>query len=116
MRFRTTLVDINTLTRIIQTIHKVSPRCLIRLEGEHVRFICTAEADGVSIWSQISVEYFFKDYRVESNYNNEINFEINTDTLLQALRSAQNAVDVMMRLAKRDKEPLLSFAIANMVS
>ncbi|CAO1629287.1 unnamed protein product [Sympodiomycopsis kandeliae] len=117
MRFRTTLEDINTLTRIIQTIHKVSPRCIIRLEPNDVRFICTSEssssAQGIQIWSQISVDSFFKDYRVESNFNNQINFEVSTDTLLQALRSGVNAIDVMMRLAKRDKEPLLSFAIAN---
>lgn len=120
MRFRTTLEDINTLTRIVQTIHKVSPRCIIRLEPTDVRFICTSSestsstaSEGIQIWSQISVESFFKDYRVESNFNNQINFEISTDTLLQALRSGQNAVDVMMRLAKRDKDPLLSFAIAN---
>lgn len=113
MRFRTTLVDINTLVRMIQAIQKVSPRCIVRLEPEDVRFICTAEADGVQIWSQLKVSSFFKEYRVESNFNNQINFEIATDMLLVALRSSQNAVDVMVRLAKRDKDPLLSFAIAN---
>ena len=41
---------------------------------------------------------------------------VSTDTLLQALRSAQNAVDVLLRLTKRDRDPLLSFAIANAVS
>ncbi|CAO1618742.1 unnamed protein product [Parajaminaea phylloscopi] len=113
MRFRTTLVDINTLTRIVQTIHKVSPRCTVRLEPDDVRFICTADADGVQIWSQLKVAAFFKDFRIESNFNNQINFDIATDMLLQALKSGQNAVDVMIRLAKRDKDPLLSFAIAN---
>lgn len=120
MRFRTSVEDINTLTRIVQTIHKVSPRCIVRLEPQDVRLICTSDASssssdsgGVQIWSQISVESFFRDYRVESNFNNQINFEISTDTLLQALRSSSNAVDVMIRLAKRDKDPLLSFSIAN---
>lgn len=113
MRFRTTLVDINTLVRIVQTIQKVSPRCIIRLEPDDVRFICTAEADGVQIWSQLKVSSFFGEYRVESNFNNQINFEVATDMLLRALKSASNAVDVLMRLAKRGKDPLLSFAIAN---
>lgn len=113
MRFRTTLVDIGTLTRVVQTIHKVSPRCLVRLDGDTVRFICTADTDGVQIWCQITVSAFFKEYRVESNFHNQINFEIATDTFLQALKSAQNAVDVLMRLTKKDKDPLLSFCIAN---
>lgn len=113
MRFRTTLVDVNTLTKVVQTIHKVTARCIVRLDPEDMKLICTADPDGVHIWCQLSLESFFKDYRVESNFNNQINFEVSTDTLLQALRSAVNAVDVLLRLTKRDKEPLLSFSIAN---
>lgn len=119
MRFRTTLVDIGTLSKVIQSIHKVSPRCIVRLEPDDVRFICTAAESsegGVQIWSQLSVPFFFKEYRVESNFNNQINFEVPTDMLLQALKSAQGAIDVLLRLSKRDRDPLLSFSIASAVS
>lgn len=116
MRFRTTLVDVSTLTRIIQTIHKVSPRMFVRLQPECIKFICTDDSAGVQIWSEIQIGAFCEDYKVQSNNENIINFEVSTDTLLQALRSAQNAVDVLLRLTKRDRDPLLSFAIANAVS
>lgn len=62
-----------------------------------------------------SQDALFKDFRIESNFNNQINLEIASDSLLKALRSAQNAVDVTMRLAKRNKDPLLSFMIVNAV-
>jgi hypothetical protein len=55
--------------------------------------------------------------RIESNFNNQINLEIATEPLLQALRSTgKDAADVTMRLAKRDRDPLLSFSIGNTVS
>ncbi len=58
-------------------------------------------------------ERFFRDYRVESNYNNMINVEISTDTLISVLRSANEYSEVTMRLAKRGRDPLLSFAVIN---
>ncbi|PWN30543.1 cell cycle checkpoint [Jaminaea rosea] len=115
MRFHAELVDVNTLQRVIQTIAKVSPRCYVRVNPVEIRFICTADGSdgGVQVWSQFTNEAFLKDPVVESKFNNQIDFEINSDLFAQSLRSCDHAMSVAIRLSKREGEPLLSMAIAN---
>lgn len=62
------------------------------------------------------VEESAREYRVESNHNNEINLEVSTDLVLRALRSAANSTDVTMRLAKDGANTKLSFQIVTNVS
>lgn len=54
----------------------------------------------------------FTEYRVESNRNNEVTLEVATEALARVLRSAAGALDLVLRLGKRNGEPLLSMAIA----
>ncbi|EPQ28001.1 uncharacterized protein PFL1_04328 [Pseudozyma flocculosa PF-1] len=112
MRFRTSVKDVSIFTRVVQSIGKVANRCVIQLTSEQIRLICTGDSDGAQIWSQMTVDSLFEDYRIESNFQNQINLEVSPDTLLRALRSANNAYSVTLRLAKRNKDPLLSFAIS----
>lgn len=62
------------------------------------------------------VEESSREYRVESNHDNQINLEVSTELVLRALRSAANSTDVTMRLAKDGANTKLSFQIVTNVS
>ncbi|KAK0558771.1 Checkpoint protein hus1 [Tilletia horrida] len=113
MRFRANLSDVNTFSRIAQSVNKVSNRCILSLGREDFHIICVGDPEGLQIWSKLSTNAFFEDFRIESNNNNQIFIEIATETLLKALRSGLNAMDITIRLAKKNKTPLLSFNIVN---
>ena len=57
----------------------------------------------------------FTDYRILSHSNNEITLNLHTDALSTALRSASaehtGANEVVMKLAKKNNVPVLSFEI-----
>ncbi len=112
MRFRTQVADVSIFTRVVQSIGKVANKCILKLTPDKIHMICLGDTDGTQIWSQMQVDSIFQDYRIESNFQNHINLEVSPDTLLKALRSANNAYSVILRLAKRGKDPLLSFTIS----
>lgn len=112
MRFRTQVADVSIFTRVVQSIGKVANKCILKLTPDKIHIICLGDTDGTQIWSQMQVDSIFTDYRIESNFQNHINLEVSPDTLLKALRSANNAYSVILRLAKRNKDPLLSFSIS----
>ncbi|RUP48796.1 Hus1-like protein-domain-containing protein [Jimgerdemannia flammicorona] len=55
----------------------------------------------------------FSNYRIESVAENEIYLEVMVEYLLRALRSAQNATEVTMKLTKKQGAPTLSFVISS---
>jgi len=61
------------------------------------------------------VDALFTDYRILSHSNNEITLNLPTDALSTALRSASaehtGANEVVMKLAKKNNLPVLSFEI-----
>jgi HUS1 checkpoint protein len=61
------------------------------------------------------VDALFTDYRILSHSNNEITLTLPTDALSTALRSASaehtGANEVVMKLAKKNNLPVLSFEI-----
>ncbi|KAI0311324.1 checkpoint protein Hus1/Mec3, partial [Amylostereum chailletii] len=115
MRFRASIDNVNTFHRIIQTIDKLQKKCIIKFTENEMHIICNTDDSGVQVWSQIRVVALFSDYRVQSNSNNEISIALSTDALSQVLRSAaaQNAgaEDIVMKLAKKNDSPVLSFEI-----
>jgi HUS1 checkpoint protein len=101
-----------------------------------MRIICNNEQGGVQIWSyvppfffyltshflafnkkprKIRVDALFTDYRILSHSNNEITLNLPTEALSTALRSASaehtGANEVVMKLAKKNNLPVLSFEI-----
>ncbi|KIM39187.1 hypothetical protein M413DRAFT_447150, partial [Hebeloma cylindrosporum] len=88
-----------------------------------MHIICNSEANegGIQVWSQIKVESLFENYRIQSNANNEITMALSSEALLGALRSATassgasssfDAEEVVMKLAKKNDQALLSFEIS----
>lgn len=70
-----------------------------------------AGRDGVQVWTTLDVTTVFTNYKIESHNNNEITVEVSAESLARVLRSAAGALEVMLRLGKRDREPLLSWSI-----
>ncbi len=54
-------------------------------------------------------------YRIESAMDNEIYLEMHSEFCLRALKSAQDAAEVTMKLAKKDNLPVLSFHMQSLV-
>lgn len=57
----------------------------------------------------------FSDWRIQSNANNDINLEVSPDTLCSALRSCHSSPEVVMKLAKKDNQSVLTFDIQHVV-
>jgi HUS1 checkpoint protein len=75
----------------------------------------------INFLSQIKVNSLFDNYRIQSNANNEITMALSSEALLGALRSATasssasssfDAEEVVMKLAKKNDQALLSFEIS----
>ncbi|PWN89141.1 hypothetical protein FA10DRAFT_302513 [Acaromyces ingoldii] len=118
MRLRASFKDATVFHRIIQTIAKFSGKCILRFSPEQVEIVVEPTPESVEIWAILDrVDAFFRveessrEYRVESNHDNQINLEVSTELVLRALRSAANSTDVTMRLAKDGANTKLSFQI-----
>ncbi|KAF8468537.1 cell cycle checkpoint [Russula ochroleuca] len=115
MRFRTTVQNVLTFYRLIQTVEKLQKKCIIKFSETAMRIICNHEEGGVQVWSKIRVDALFTEYRILSHSNNEITLNLPTEALSTALRSASaehtGANEVVMKLAKKNNLPVLSFEI-----
>ncbi|KAF8193332.1 checkpoint protein Hus1/Mec3 [Pholiota molesta] len=122
MRFRACVVNVVTFFRVIQAIEKLQKKCIIKFTEANMYIICNSDANegGIQVWSQIKVDSLFKDYRIQSNANNEITMALSSEALLGALKSASPATsnlegeEVVMKLAKKNDQALLSFEISGL--
>ncbi|KAF8751769.1 Hus1-like protein [Rhizoctonia solani] len=103
MRFRACIDEISTLSKIVQTMEKLSKRCIFKMNETTVQIICLGETDvGVQIWSKIPV------VRVELALRRDMPRSFDRASI-QALRSASAAHDVIVKLAKKNDQPVFSF-------
>ncbi|KAI9069683.1 cell cycle checkpoint [Trametes sanguinea] len=131
MRFRATIENVDTFSKIVQSVEKLQKRCTIKFGEHEMRIICTGDANegGIQVWSYIKVSSLFTDYRIQSNSGNEICISLPSDALLAALRSAagpssgQNSssavaadMQVIMKLAKKGDKSVLSFEITGLTA
>ncbi|KZV79678.1 cell cycle checkpoint [Exidia glandulosa HHB12029] len=112
MRFRATVENVQTFHRVVSSLEKMSKRCMIKLNETTMRIICLPGDSGVQLWSSIRIEHIFTDYRIQSNNNNEITFEISSEPLLAALKSALSSPEVVLKLTKKNDHATWSFEIA----
>lgn len=112
MRFRATVENVQTFYRVVQSLEKLAKRCMITMNESTMRIICLTSDNGVQLWSSIKVPHIFTDYRIQSNNNNEITFEMGTEPLLAALKSALGSPEVVLKLTKKNDHATWSFEIA----
>ncbi|KAF4613723.1 hypothetical protein D9613_008149 [Agrocybe pediades] len=122
MRFRATVVSVQAFFRLIQSVGSLQKKCFIKFNETLMEAICNNETNegGIQVWARIKIESLFDNYRIQSNANNQITMSLTCDALLGALKSASasttssttfDAEEVVMKLAKKDDQALLSFEI-----
>ncbi|XP_066299699.1 checkpoint protein HUS1-like isoform X2 [Branchiostoma lanceolatum] len=108
MRFRAKIVDIACIqhfTRVVSTISKLCKTCTFRLTPGKIYFILSEQVanGGVSMWCELPQANFFDQFQMEgvSAEDNEIYLELVPDNMSRALKSAQAAKLVKIKLTKK---------------
>ncbi|KAM4029390.1 checkpoint protein HUS1 isoform 2-T2 [Anomaloglossus baeobatrachus] len=108
MRFRCKVVDVSCLnhfTRVVNTITKLTKSCTLRLAANNLYFILTDKVanGGVSMWCELCQANFFDEYQMEgvSAEQNDIFLELVPENLSRALKTAQNAKAVKIKLTNK---------------
>ncbi|KAG1737146.1 cell cycle checkpoint [Suillus paluster] len=132
MRFRATIENVPIFYRLIQAVEKLQKKCIIKFTENEMHVICNDDANegGIQVWSVVKVESMFTSYRIQSNANNEITVTLSAEALLSALRSSSSSAssssvaasliptydadEVVMKLAKKNDQAVLSFEMFGM--
>ncbi|KAM3929486.1 checkpoint protein HUS1 isoform 1-T1 [Leptodactylus fuscus] len=117
MKFRCKIVDVSCLnhfTRVVNTITKLTKSCTLRLTANNLYFILTDKVanGGVSMWCELCQANFFDEYQMEgvSAEQNEIYLELVPENLSRALKTAQNAKAIKIKLTNKHC-PCLTVAV-----
>ncbi|XP_060601141.1 checkpoint protein HUS1-like [Ruditapes philippinarum] len=108
MRFRGKLVDIGCIqhfTRVVTTVSKLIKTCVLRVTTSALYFILSEKVvnGGIQIWCELPQGHFFDEYAMEgvSAEANEIYLEMSPENLVKALKTAQMAKWVKVKLTKK---------------
>uniref|UniRef100_H2YEP2 Checkpoint protein n=1 Tax=Ciona savignyi TaxID=51511 RepID=H2YEP2_CIOSA len=117
MRFRAKVVNIDCIhhfTNVVNTIGKLLKKCSVRLTTEKIYFILPDQVTngGVSMWCQLKQANFFDEYQMDgvNAENNEIYLELVAENLCRALKTANNAKSLKIKLTKK-QSPCLTVEI-----
>ncbi|KAG2075480.1 cell cycle checkpoint [Suillus decipiens] len=132
MRFRATIENVPTFYRLIQAVEKLQRTCIMKFTETEMHVICNDDANegGIQVWSVVKVDTMFTSYRIQSNANNAITLTLSAEALLSALRSSSSSAssssvaaailpsydadEVVMKLAKKNEQAVLSFEMYGM--
>ncbi|KAF2742891.1 Hus1-like protein [Sporormia fimetaria CBS 119925] len=110
MRFKASIQNINTFTKLTASLNSLGPLAWVKLSDDQVCFTIIPE-QGTQVWAVLSIDSIFDTYTVQSAANNVINLEVPLAALNRALKSAWNATSAQIRLTKKDGMPLLALTI-----
>ncbi|KTG06799.1 hypothetical protein cypCar_00042852, partial [Cyprinus carpio] len=103
---------------VVNTVSRLTKACVLRLTCDHLYFVLSGRvaSGGVSMWCELSQGNFFDEFQLEgvSADANEIFLEVAPENLSRALKTAQNAKSVKIKLTKKSC-PCLTLA-AELVS
>ncbi|CAM9912778.1 unnamed protein product [Rangifer tarandus platyrhynchus] len=108
MKFRAKIVDtacLNHFTRVSNMIAKLAKTCTLRISPDKLNFVLSDKVanGGVSMWCELEQENFFSEFQMEgvSAENNEIYLELTSENLSRALKTAQNARTLKIKLTNK---------------
>ncbi|XP_051709152.2 checkpoint protein HUS1 isoform X2 [Oryctolagus cuniculus] len=108
MKFRAKIVDagcLNHFTRVSNMVAKLAKTCALRISPDKLNFILSDKlaGGGASLWCELQQEDFFSEFQMEgvSADNNEIYLELTSENLARALKTAQNARALKVKLTNR---------------
>ncbi|KAF2238294.1 Hus1-like protein [Viridothelium virens] len=111
MRFRASIKDVNTFSKLAASLSSLGHVAWVRLTNDDVRFTIIPE-QGTQVWAVLSIDNLFEEYTIQSAAeNNTINLEAPLAPLQRALKSALSSISTSIRLTKKDNIPLLSLTI-----
>ncbi|KAF1834640.1 Hus1-like protein [Decorospora gaudefroyi] len=110
MRFKASIQNISTFTKLTASLNSLGPLAWVKLSEEQVCFTIIPE-QGTQVWAVLSIDAIFATISVQSAANNVINLEVPLTSLNRALKSALNATSAHIRLTKNDKLPILALTI-----
>lgn len=95
---------------LISTLGKLSEVATILLDREFLRCAIISEGNLESArgYLELAVSSLFGDYRIESQSNNTIAFEVNLSLFTKALNSGKFSSHCVIKLVKRQDKPCLS--------
>ncbi len=112
MRFRAIISNENlvTLVGVTSAMEKIGSATAVYLDEDFFRLsIINQSPDSPKVYSELRKDTLFTEYRIESQSNNTILFEIELDLLTRALTSGKNAAYCYLKLIKRGNKPCLCF-------
>ncbi|XP_061441791.1 checkpoint protein HUS1 isoform X2 [Rhineura floridana] len=99
---------------VVNTISKLAKTCMLRLTVDKIYFILSDKVGngGVSMWCELSQGNVFDEFQVEgvAVADNEIYLELTPENFSRALKTAQNAKAVKIKLTNKHC-PCLTVAI-----
>ncbi|XP_030828780.1 checkpoint protein HUS1 isoform X2 [Strongylocentrotus purpuratus] len=106
MRFRAKIFDVGTIeqfTRVVGTIAKLTQLCVLRITSDRMYFILNDKVSKGHLWCDLQALNLFSEFSMEgiAEDANEIYMEVNPDDLLRALKTAQTAKSVKIKLTKK---------------
>ena len=116
MRWKAQIRNLDLFLKVVNTLAKLGPDCIVHLGPEEVRFINEFElAQGSQAFCTLKNEALFDDYQIESAAANNIGFTLKLDNLEKALKSAMAfGTQTEARLTKKQGHPILSICLLNL--
>ena len=110
MRFKANINNENLglLFGVISALERIGQTTAMYLDQEFLRLVVITESpDTPKVYAELRADAVFQDYRIESQSDNTIFFEIELDLLSRALSSGKNAPHCYLKLVKRGLRPCL---------
>lgn len=115
MRFKSRIRNAAVFEKVLSSLASLSAISWCRLTDEDIQFTAIPE-HGSQCWSRLAIETIFEKYMCQSaTEKNTINLEVPLQALSRALKSAQNANDIWIKLTKKYNIPMLSLTIHSSV-
>ncbi|OAD69557.1 hypothetical protein PHYBLDRAFT_172194 [Phycomyces blakesleeanus NRRL 1555(-)] len=106
MRLKATVYNPVGLHRIVQTLDKFGPICVMSFSTDSIRFISHDERAGsIRAWVKAQPSAFLSNYRIQSRLEGcEIPLTLRLEFLLPITKIAQNATDVKISLKRSENQ------------
>ncbi|KAJ9438519.1 Checkpoint protein hus1-like protein [Diplonema papillatum] len=114
MRFRAQLRQVRALTQVLSLIHRINKNeCIWKLSTRSLLFISTSPGtNGLEYLCTVKTPQVMEQVRIESKMRDEIYLKVDVASLVRVLKPAERSRDVTVKLAMRNRVPVLQFCMA----
>lgn len=112
MRFKAKISkeNLSSLHNVVSSMDRVSHKAALHLSRNSFKIsLIVDNPDTPQCFAELAVTHLFQDYKIDSQSDNAILFEIGLDHLSWALASGSAAESAQLKLVKRGTKPCLCF-------